>query len=505
MPFATISFKESRIAKTSVKSSVSPFWGEEFYFDDLPNCIDEIRIGVYYLVKKRETELGYVEIQLSTILDSEVQGRNHFHKKSDFWLTLKPANNFNSNIEEGSAAIRVCAMLSDETVMPLNEYPLFLNSMFSEDFRVLKTLASTTERGTSFARDDFAKSLVSVLTATETDITGLRALLSVEVDATEDPNIIFRGNSLATKAVDQYMKLVGSEFLKNTLSQVIKQVFERASKQESCEVDPTRLDSMSEEMLKKHQKRLLGWVDLFWNAIQSSADKIPSNFRETMQSIREMVTKSFLGRTTKPGASNNQVQFSAVSGFIFLRFFCPAILNPKLFGLWPEISENSFVTRTLTLVAKVLQNLANLSDFKSKEPHMEFCNQWILWNMDNMKTYILQFSTLRPQDLQNDQRYGFLLNYKDIDLSREFNALYLYISHSYTDLRAQYEDLVKEQAEVPGLLGVREVLRQGPLELLQRLARHAVCLCQSGLKGGHAQLCLAQRQRRFGDGRRAGG
>jgi hypothetical protein len=27
------------------------------------------------------------------------------------------------------------------------------------------------------------------------------------------------------------------------------------------------------------------------------------------------------------------VQYSSVSGFLFLRFFVPAVLNPKLFGL----------------------------------------------------------------------------------------------------------------------------------------------------------------------------
>ena len=37
------------------------------------------------------------------------------------------------------------------------------------------------------------------------------------------------------------------------------------------------------------------------------------------------------------------VCYTAVSGFIFLRFFAPAILNPKLFHLRPEfpVSENA--------------------------------------------------------------------------------------------------------------------------------------------------------------------
>ena len=38
-----------------------------------------------------------------------------------------------------------------------------------------------------------------------------------------------------------------------------------------------------------------------------------------------------------PPEQHNIVQYTAVSGFVFLRFFAPAILNPRLFQLRSEI------------------------------------------------------------------------------------------------------------------------------------------------------------------------
>ena len=49
-----------------------------------------------------------------------------------------------------------------------------------------------------------------------------------------------------------------------------------------------------------------------------------------------------------------EVPYTAVSGFLFLRYFCAAILGPKLFGLWPTHPAHS-KARSLTLVAKTLQ------------------------------------------------------------------------------------------------------------------------------------------------------
>ena len=40
--------------------------------------------------------------------------------------------------------------------------------------------------------------------------------------------------------------------------------------------------------------------------------------------------------TPSPPAENQEVQYCVLSGFVFLRFFAPALLNPKLFDLTQE-------------------------------------------------------------------------------------------------------------------------------------------------------------------------
>lgn len=44
------------------------------------------------------------------------------------------------------------------------------------------------------------------------------------------------------------------------------------------------------------------------------------------------------------------VRYTAVSAFIFLRLFAPAILNPKLFGLRPEyaVSHHDDIVSSIT-------------------------------------------------------------------------------------------------------------------------------------------------------------
>ena len=458
-PYCVIAVKDAtRIAQTASKIANSPFWGEEFYFDSLPECVHEFRITVHSAsTRHKELEMGFVEVKLKSIFANAEPSEmlNSGNKKWEGWLNVTPAGDSHGS---GSSALRIVVSYSAEAILPLHEYPCMINRLYGNEFRILKTISVSSSKCTNFARDDFAKSLVSVITSTQVDLAALKALLSVDLESIDDPNIIFRGNTLTTKTLDQYMKFVGMDFLKLTLSAAVKLVHDKAAKQELCEVDPTRIEDCTDEIIRKNQKRLLNLVQTFWNAIQSSVDKAPVKLRSAMNAIRESVVDRF------PNSGNDNLHYAAISGFLFLRFFCPAILNPKLFGIWPEMPDSPTTSRTFTLIAKIMQNLANLTDFKSKEPFMEFVNGWIALNVDSMKYFIDSFMEVPEFDLTLDSRHSLFISSesKVVDLSRELNNLYVYLKSNLQDLTSLSEFQNNASADVSRKVSVVQHLSHLP-------------------------------------------
>lgn len=85
--------------------------------------------------------------------------------------------------------------------------------------------------------------------------------------------------------------------------------------------------------------------------------------------------------------NDKNAPYIAVNGFLFLRFFAPAVLGPKLFKLLEDYSD-ARNRRTFTLLAKTLQNLANLVEFGNKEEYMVKMNNLIHSNIPKMINYV---------------------------------------------------------------------------------------------------------------------
>lgn len=86
-----------------------------------------------------------------------------------------------------------------------------------------------------------------------------------------------------------------------------------------------------------------------------------------------------------------EAKFTAVGAFIFLRFFCPAIVAPDVEGLISSAPSKE-MRRGLLLIAKVVQNLANNVLFGAKEPYMFPLNDFLTQNIYRVTTFLREIS-----------------------------------------------------------------------------------------------------------------
>ena len=103
-------------------------------------------------------------------------------------------------------------------------------------------------------------------------------------------------------------------------------------------------------------------------------------FYELFSYLRKEVTQKF-------ASHNSSTEYTALSGFLFLRFLVPAILSPHNFNLTIGILDNRS-KRTLMLIGKVLQNLANLTIFGQKESFMTCMNDFLESHWPKMKNIL---------------------------------------------------------------------------------------------------------------------
>uniref|UniRef100_A0A672T565 RAS p21 protein activator 1 n=1 Tax=Sinocyclocheilus grahami TaxID=75366 RepID=A0A672T565_SINGR len=371
-PYCTISLNSVQVAKTHPREGQNPVFTEEFIFDDLSSDINRFEISLSNKTKKsKESDILFMRCQLSKLQRGQM---------IDEWFPLSSYVPL-KGIEPGSLRVRV--RYSMEKIMPEEEYSEFKELILQRDYHVIYALAHVCGQD----RTLLASILLRILRHERAEAPLLRTLNDREINMEDEATTLFRATTLASTLMEQYMKATATPFVHHALKDTILKVME--SKQ-SCEVM-----ELNRTMLFSGQKHRTVNISVSEKSVQQ---KWPTN--TTMRT-------------------------RVVSGFVFLRLICPAILNPRMFNIIAD-PPSSTAGRTLTLVAKSVQNLANLVEFGAK-------------NVPDLPESTEHFRT---------------------DLSRDLAALHEICASHSDELRTLSNERGAQQHVLKKLLAITELLQQ---------------------------------------------
>ena len=360
-------------ARTSTKTHTSSiFWAEEFTFNDLPPvvsnaCIfvkggnpaeqewtmvahgpwdvsqsaDSQRPSADIEVMSHDTVHGRLEIQLDS-LEQE--------RKIEKWWPLLD----NNHQVVGDVLMRI--QLDETVVLMQKEYSSLSKTLHNFDNGVTTQIAQVLQSDLKQLADIF----LDIFQITDSVTDWMVGLVDEEIDgiyrdtqptrmrfsgrlrsndsyesaenrellvrdlsrtATMEANLLFRGNSMLTKALDAHMRRLGSDYLRETIADIIKAIVESDP---DCEIDPARVRSSDQSEM--NHENLMALTRSIWQAIAVSASRCPHKLRLIFRHVRSCAEDRY-------GSFIRTVGYTSVSGFLFLRLICPALLNPKLFGL----------------------------------------------------------------------------------------------------------------------------------------------------------------------------
>ncbi|XP_061379479.1 ras GTPase-activating protein 1 [Danaus plexippus] len=427
-PYLRLALGAAPVARTRARPSPDPHWDDEFVFDDVPPDVTSFTITVHNTGKRgKESEVAELTIELANLANGE---------EVEEWYPLAGMTPIG---EWGSLRLRIRYM--QELVMPREEYNPLRQLLLEPGLPAVKALADLCRTD----RQPLATSVLHAFSECGRGAELARELSAAEVSREADHRALFRAASLATAVLDEFMHALCKPFLQAAIAETVQKLID--SKQ-SAELNPTKMDSPDDAC--NNAEFLLMILDQITLSIFTSPEACPRPIRYLCGCLQRAAVAKW--------PNERFVRTRVVSGFIFLRLICPALVEPRSWGLVTS-APPPHAQRSLLMVAKCLQNLANLIEFGAKEPYMEVVNPFILKNKERMVVFLDQLSSVQdPGNPPPNSNNNF-------DIAKELATIHhICVSHL-----AELQNLAKTQTAIRKLVTVTEMLTKHKHKYLEMI------------------------------------
>jgi hypothetical protein len=299
--------------------------------------------------------------------------------------------------------------------VPSDNYKLLEQHLNRRDFLLQVAIAFNCP---ATEQDALAKAMVYVASAHGLAADLIQTCIRYEVQTCLHENTLFRNNSVASKMYKFFSRIVGIKYLFNCIARVIlelevlgrKQMGDKQASKEA-QTGPNEVSLLSMTMELDQTKALGDDIDTDTNLLQlqlicqkllnvlikSSVKNIPAPFRKIFIEIDNSVMGRFAG--------SNDAVYKGIGGLFFLRFVCPAITAPHVYGLL-ESPPNVTTQRQLVLISKVIQNIANMQPPGKKEEYMAALNDFIVQAIPKIIKFYdnLRLAVNLPQAGESDEQ-----------------------------------------------------------------------------------------------------
>ncbi|CAL8361770.1 unnamed protein product [Merluccius merluccius] len=283
----TFSFEVTRSSSYSKKSN---FQVEEEDIEKLEIKVDLWNNGNL----AQDVFLGETRVSLKILMN------DHIHKA---WYLLQPKGNGNKQKPEDLGSLRLKINYIEDTVLPSSCYKPLCNLLLkSPDVKPISASPAHVLGDICKERYEVVLPLVRLLLHHNRLGPFVTAVAALELENTQEANTIFRGNSLATRCIDDMMKIVGKSYLMVTLKPVLDEIFDS---NKTCEIDPIKLKEGDNVDVNK--ENLQNYVQKVFSSITQSSASCPALMCDVFRSLRHMASKRF------PGGFNYRPLKSAVT------------------------------------------------------------------------------------------------------------------------------------------------------------------------------------------------